>query len=434
MLATTFSSLTEVVDGRRPLRLAFHSVGELRGRLFFDVRPLRTSARPDPRLEAVRRVIARTRLASSSTCRMCGGPAHRRLVALEWALCDHHADAVDQPPVPASIEDRTFALYRIEEISAALGEAPATTCDQGVPHDGTGHQAHLRGILDAGERARWRSLVRPDEAGLDDLDDLDRRAPHMREVTGLVRRHLRAALVIGRPIRLPPLMLVGEPGIGKSWYLSRLAQVLRVPFRHYPMNLSSLGEGLFGAHASWRNARPGLVARTLLSEPVANVMILVDEADKPPLIGAEDPYRAFYGLLEPEGARSFVDEYLSFPMDASAILWVLAGNSTDALPPPIVDRLTVVRIPAMDEGQLRAVAASVYGEANANCDGFFDAELREETMRHLLGTNVRGIRRAVDDAMVRAAADGRRSIGPGDVVVHEGGTDRRIGFMRERRP
>jgi hypothetical protein len=138
------------------------------------------------------------------------------------------------------------------------------------------------------------------------------------------------------------------------------------------MDTSTLGDGLSGSHPSRRNARPGLVTRTFLSETTANPLFLVDKADKPSDAWREDPYRPFYSLLEPENARAFVEDFLGFPIDASRISWVRAGNEVELLPAPVLDRLSILRVSSMDQAQARSVAASNYETANAERDGFTD--------------------------------------------------------------
>ena len=260
------------------------------------------------------------------------------------------------------------------------------------------------------------------------MDDLDRRAPHFRQVTELVRRHVAAAIAMDVALTLPALMLVGEPGFGKSWYVSRLATALGLPVRTLSMNSVSLGDTLTGAFPVWRNARAGLVARTLLAEPVANPFFLVDEIDKSASYNREDPYRPFYSVLEPENARSLTDDYLGFSMDASHASWVLAGNTVQNLPAPIVDRLLILTIPAMDDAQRRIVAESVFAEANAAKGGYFDPCLPDGVADRLTSLTARGMRRTLGDAMVRAAAAGRRSLLPGDVAMDPPPCRRRIGF------
>ena len=104
-------------------------------------------------------------------------------------------------------------------------------------------------------------------------------------------------------------------------------------------------------------------------------------------------------------------------MDASRVLWVLAGNDLGPVPAPIVDRLTVITVPTLDEAHLRAVAASVYEECNEARCSFFPASMEATVLDRLLGTNPRGIRKAITEAMTLAAADGRRVLDADDIAV-----------------
>lgn len=338
---------------------------------------------------------------------------------------------------------RRVALYALDDVAAAAGRGPNWA--DGHDTDGAGeaderdtaarrsadseHLARLQDILASGERGRWRDLVGVVPGALAALDELGRSAPHLDAMTGLVRRHLRAAAAIGLSVTLPPVLLLGPPGVGKSWYLARLATALQLPFRTYPMNVSTLGEGLTGSHPSWRNSGPGLVAKTLLRERVANPIVLVDEFDKAQANGwARDPYAPFYSLLDPSNARAFTDEYLQFPIDASGVSWVLAGNDASLLPEPILDRLTVLIVPTMSTAQLAAVCQSIYAEANAARLGFFDPEPDARVVEALLGLNPRAIRVVIEDAMVSAAADERRTVTPDDLRPRGRSTARRIGF------
>lgn len=335
------------------------------------------------------------------------------------------------------------ALYRLEDVEDALGQRdPTATADDGYEgeHDDveprpplrndTEYQARVGAILGRGEAGRWRVALGPAPGVVDGLDALARRAPHLEAVSDLVRRHLRAAANIGTPVSLPRVLLLGGAGTGKTWYLGRLGRLLGVPFRSYPMNASSLSEGLQGAHPSWRNSQPGLIATTLLHEAAANPLILVDEFDKAQSHGHNaDPYRPFYTLLEPAGATDFRDEYLQFPMDASAVMFVMSANDLGGIPAPILDRLTVLEVPEIGRGHLAAVAESVYIDANAARVGYFDPEPTPAVLEALLLIgNPRGIRLAIEDAMVRAASEGRRTLDPGDIRDPRRPARHRIGF------
>lgn len=327
--------------------------------------------------------------------------------------------AGDVVAVTGGVEPRVHALYALDDVEAALGRGRAPSfsgdpCDDGVPV----RHAALEALLTAGEEGRWRALARPTTAAVEGVGRLAARAPHMAPVIDLVVRRLRAATVIGLPVALPPLLLLGPPGVGKTWLMGKVAAELGVPFRSFAMNLATVGDTLSGSHTIWKATRAGLVATTLVREEVANPLFLVDELDKPPPASVfGDLYRPFHTLLEPEGARGFTDEHLGVPMDASKVIWVAAANAVDEIPPPIVDRLTVVEVGAMSRDDRRSVLRSVYAEANLLFRGFFDPDPAPAVLDRLADAPPRRARLAIEEAMARAAAEGRRTVRAADVGV-----------------
>lgn len=452
-----FHEIATVMLLRPAGMLVVRSIRDEAGGLALDLDPVAETSAALRAYRAVQRLVETARRTSERTCSVCGEPGRLRSAPAAYSTrCDAHAgDPEPGRATPACLgrletagrvlrgtrqptghttepaaSEWHHTLYDLADVEAALGRrrrgqgsSPTSPVFVGDPEElpirevDTDQQALLRGLLDAGEAGGRRTLTGPGPASLAGLDGLHARAPHMAEVTALVRRHLRAAIAMGLPTSLPAIMLLGEPGTGKTWFMQRLAAVLGLPFRRYSMSGQSLADGLVGAYPTWRNAQPGLVAKCLLAERVANPLVLVDEVDKAGSHQLEDPLRAFYDLLEPEGARTFTDEYLGFPMDAARVLWMLAGNDLAPLPVPILDRLTVISVPSPDEAHLRAVVASVYEDCNAARRFFFPPELDEGVTDRLLETNPRGIRKAVAEAMTRAAADERRAIRADDIVV-----------------
>lgn len=325
----------------------------------------------------------------------------------------------------------SHALYDPADVAAALGLAHdgEDGFDDRPPPSDNEQQARLRRLLDRGEEGRWRRLVRPTPGMVESLDALACRAPHLDALSSTLRRHVMAALTLGLPVVLPPILVLGEPGVGKTWFLSRLAEAIAVPFRSQPMSGVSHSDGFGGAHPVWRNSSVGLVAKTLLHETAANPVIFVDEFDKVALAASgDDLYRPFYVLLEPTSAKRFVDAFLQFPIDASCVSWVLAANATEGIPRPILDRVTIIEVPAPSEAQLAAVVRSVYAEANAKRRGFFPAELPAAIGRRLAGMTPRFMRVAIEHAMTQAASQGRRDLQPGDLPDREPQRRAKFGF------
>ena len=331
-------------------------------------------------------------------------------------------DGSDHPGQNVRDPKAWHALYRLEDVRTTLERDVTDDDDWSEPEDhsdsGLGaSRSRLRKMLDKGEEGRWRRLAHATAETIAGVEALGARAPHLRDMTALVTRRLRAALATGMPVAMPPTLLLGPPGVGKSWYMASLAAVLGLPFRLYPMNLSTLSDGLSGSHPCWRSSAPGLVARTLVQEEIANPLVLVDEVDKPPPAHRDgDAYRPLYALLEPECSKAFVDENLQMPIDASAVLWVMSANAITPLPAPIVDRLTVVEVPDMSREDRMVVVASIYADTNQRYGGYFEPEPAPEVLSRLTAGNARRARLAVEDAMVRAAAAGRRVVTKADIA------------------
>ena len=454
LLTWVFADLALVV--RRGRSFALRRLASEEGGLAVALEPLRRRrGEDDACAKAVDMVLSHAAGASRRTCHRCGAPGlpprpHR------LPVCDAHGasrtgtgDRLDdrtasrratprgEPAVAQPRDVERLPLYDLGEVASALGrgdegEDPNSTFS-GDPEPRLGAEvetdqaAYLRCVLRAGEGARWRDLARPDEAQVAGLRELARRAPQMREVVDLASRHLRATIAMGTQTTLPPLLLVGPPGTGKTWFAERLARTLGVPLRRHPMNVATIGDGLTGSHPVWRNARPGLVARTLLAEAVANPVILVDEVDKAVAHNGEDAYRPLYACLEPESSRRFVDEFLGFALDASRVSWLLTANAVEPMPAAIVDRLTIVEVPSLDEAHLRAIAVSVFAEANAERRSFFEPP-SDDVVDRFAAASPRRMRRVVVEAMTRAAADGRRALLPDDIVPDPPPSRRRAGF------
>jgi ATP-dependent Lon protease len=272
-----------------------------------------------------------------------------------------------------------------------------------------------------------RFTVKP--SALPEMERLFHELPNFTAALEDIRKHLALCIDSNDSIELPPMLLLGEPGIGKTHFARKIAGLLGTGFGFVPMSSLTAGWVLSGASSQWKNAKPGRVFDTFLNGDYANPVIVVDELDKASGDGQYDPLGALYELLEAQTAMRFVDEFVELPIDASGAVWLATANETARIPGPLLDRLTVYEIEPPDAEGAARIAASIYSEIRSAHDWGrqFPESLAAAALEKLVSLPPREMRRAIHCAFGNAKLGGRSEIGPDD--LHDGrGRKQRIGF------
>lgn len=205
---------------------------------------------------------------------------------------------------------------------------------------------------------RGGRLVGP--ATLDEVDQLAARlheeSPWMAEVTTFLMRHMRGFVRSGGiGLHLPPILLVGPPGIGKSWFARSIAEAAALPSHVIDVGAGTAAFRVAGTEKGWGTAQPGLPVETMLQTHVANPLMVVDEIDKAGTIysvsGASSSLTtALLGLLDPGTAPRFECPGMRVRFDMSRVVWVLTANDASCIPPPLRDRCRVFHMPEVTAG------------------------------------------------------------------------------------
>ena len=273
-----------------------------------------------------------------------------------------------------------------------------------------------------------RFTVKP--SALPEMETLFEELPNFGEALEDIRKHLALCIDSDDSIELPPMLLLGEPGIGKTHFARKIAQLLGTGFGFVPMSSLTAGWVLSGASSQWKNAKPGKVFDTFLNGDYANPVIVVDELDKASSDGQYDPLGALYELLEVETSTRFVDEFVELPIDASGALWLATANDAARIPDPLLNRLSIYEIEAPDAAGSARIAATIYREIRSTHDWGrqFPESLSPSALEKLASLPPREMRRVVHSAFGNAKLAGRGEIGPDDLQDARGARKTRIGF------
>lgn len=273
-----------------------------------------------------------------------------------------------------------------------------------------------------------RFCVKP--GAMPDFDALEGELPNFAEVLDDLRRQLALCLETADPVELTPLLLLGEPGIGKTHFARRVSQLLGTGYGFVSMSSLTAGWVLSGASSQWKNARAGKVFETLVNGDYANPVMVVDEIDKASVDGAYDPLGALYGLLEPDTAAEFVDEFAEIPLDCSEIVWIATANEENRIPGPILNRMNVYRIAPPDREGAARIAQNLYREIRESHEwgASFPPQPDEAVVDRLAQCAPREMRRLLVGAFGNAKLAGRDAIESEDLNLTRNARRPRIGF------
>jgi ATP-dependent Lon protease len=272
-----------------------------------------------------------------------------------------------------------------------------------------------------------RYIVKPStHSAVDDLYDA---SPNFAGVLDDLRKFLALAVSGNEAVQFTPILLLGEPGLGKTYFAKRLAQALGTGFQFVSMSSLTAGWVLTGASAQWHNARPGKVAQTLIEGDFANPVVVLDEVDKAGGDHRYDPMGALYTLLERDTAMHFKDEFIDVDMDASHILWVATANDESSIPEPILSRMNVYEIERPDDEGSRRIALAVYREILDQHRWPFPPEPDASVVDKLASIAPRDMRKLLLDAFGTARLAGRDHLVADDIDARKLAARRgRVGF------
>lgn len=177
-----------------------------------------------------------------------------------------------------------------------------------------------------------------------------------------------------KSFRMKPILVVGKPGIGKTYTIQRIANCLGLESRKINISMGMEASFLSGTQHGYVNTTPGEVARNLANCKSPNPVFILDELDKgvfyeshrQPMTGP------LLALLERDTASDFFDASLQLDINASHISWMATANDASKIPKPILSRFIQIGFDDPTPEHMKNILRSVVIDL-----------LKERGMRHI---------------------------------------------------
>lgn len=186
------------------------------------------------------------------------------------------------------------------------------------------------------------------------MANMEETLPHFMAPIQRIRQTLAMAEVASVPVRIPPMLLLGPPGVGKTYFSHQLAEMLGASHASIAFDQPTAGSQLCGSDKYWGNSECGMLFDLICRGEFANPVILLDELDKSSRSYGRaelDPLGQLHGTLEPQTARRLRDISVDIEFDASLVTYIATANSLHGLQAPILSRFEIFYIepPGVDE-------------------------------------------------------------------------------------
>ncbi len=244
-------------------------------------------------------------------------------------------------------------------------------------------------------------------------------------------------------LKAPILCLVGPPGVGKTSLGQSVARATGRKFVRMSLGGVRDEAEIRGHRRTYIGSMPGKILQNMTKVAVRNPLFLLDEVDKMGQDFRGDPSSALLEVLDPEQNNTFVDHYVEVEYDLSDVMFVATANTMN-IPPPLLDRMEVIRLSGYTEDEKIAIAKQYLLPKQVKGNGLkpdevhvAESALRDIVRYYTRESGVRGLEREISKicrkvvkGLLLKQSEGKARRARGPVEVNSKNLDKYLGVRR----